>query len=236
MRAQDAMTCQVVSVVEDTTLADAIHLMLARQISGLPVVDREQRPVGFLTQGDLLRRIELGMHPRRPSWMEFFRGPGRQAQDYVRTHTHRVGDIMTRDLVAVAEDTLLDEVVALMEEREIKRVLVVRHGTLVGLISHADLLRALQAHLEDAAAPCSDQEIRKRLLGLLEAESWAPRTGFRVSCMAGVVTLEGMLFDERERAALRVAAQSIAGVKRVDDQMTWVDPVSGLTLGPDPAT
>ena len=215
MRASDVMIQQIVSVAEDATLAEAVRLMLGKGVSGLPVTDPQGRPVGVVTEGDLLRRAELGTQRQRPSWIEFFRGPGRQAEDYVRTHARRVADVMTCDPVTVTEDARLEEVVALMERRGIKRILVVRDGRLVGLVSRADLLRALLPQLEAEAPACgSDEEIRERLLRSLQKESWAPRESLRVSCEAGVLTLDGVIFDERERAALRVAAESTVDLRR----------------------
>lgn len=151
-------------------------------------------------------------------------------------HTRRVADVMTRGPVAVGEDAPLDEVVALMERRGIKRVLVVTDGRLTGLVSRSDLLRALLTQLEAEAPACSDEEIRERLLRSLEGESWAPRASLRVHCAGGVIALEGVIYDEREREALLVAAQGIPGVKHVEDQLTWLDPVSGTVVTPVQAT
>ena len=234
MHAADIMTRHVVSVAEDATLGEAIRLMLRKAVSGLPVVDREARPVGVVTEGDLLRRVELGTERQRPRWVEFFRGPGRRAGEYVRTHTRRVADVMSRDPVAVGGDTPLEEVVSLMERHGIKRVLVVREERLVGLVSRADLLRMLLPALEPETPACgSDEEIRDRLLRSLEKEGWVTREGLQVSCKDGVVTLKGTIFDERQAQALRVAAEAIPGVRRVEDHLLWVDLVANIMVAPE---
>jgi len=145
MKASDVMSRNILSVGRDAAIAEAIRLMLDNRISGLPVIDTAGRLVGILTEGDLLRRSETGTERHRPRWLEILMGPGRLAGEYVRTHGRKVAEIMTRDLVSVTPDTPLDEIVALMERRRIKRVPVLDGDTPVGIVSRADLLRALAA-------------------------------------------------------------------------------------------
>src|SRR6516165_2504909 len=152
MIASDVMTRTVLSVRPDATIAEAIRLMLDNRISGLPVIDEAGRLVGMLTEGDLLRRGETGTERHRPRWLEILMGPGRLAGDYVRTHGRRIGEVMTRDPVSVTPDTPLKEVVELMERRRIKRVPVLDGDVPVGILSRADLLRALLGALEEKPA------------------------------------------------------------------------------------
>ena len=99
MKASDVMTCTILSVRPDATIAEAIRMMLDNRISGLPVVDEAGRLVGILTEGDLLRRGETGTERHRPRWLEILMGPGRLAEEYVRTHGRKIGEVMTRDPV-----------------------------------------------------------------------------------------------------------------------------------------
>jgi CBS domain-containing protein len=231
MNASDLMTKNIATVPTGTTIADAVHLMLTKGISGLPVVDSEDRPVGILTEGDLLRRAELGTERRRPAWLEFLRGPSRQAEDYILTHAHKVDDVMARDVVTVEEDTPAEAVVSVMQERRIKRVPVLRDGRIVGIVSRADLLRALLPCLVPGpAAGGSDDDIRRGVEMALVGERWAPREGVQVSCQDGIVTLTGVIFEESDRDALRVVAEGVPGVKRVRDELIWVEPLSGMTV------
>lgn len=231
MIASDAMTPTVVTVTSGTDLGQAVRLMLERGISGLPVVDAAGKPVGILTEGDLLRRTELGTERHRPAWMQFVRGPGREAADYVRTHARKVDEVMTRDLVTAEADAPLESVVSLMEKHGIKRVPVVRDGRLVGLVSRADLLRQLLPGLTVSdESGATDDELRGRVEAALRAQRWAPRESLRVTCAAGVVTLEGVILDDRERGAIRVAAENVPGVRGVKDALVWVDPGTGISL------
>jgi CBS domain-containing protein len=230
MNAADVMSRNLVSVGREATVAEAIHLMLDHQISGLPVVDAG-KPIGILTEGDLLRRVETGTERHRPRWLEMLMGPGRLAGEYVRTHSRRVGEIMTRELVSVTPDTLLDEIVALMERRRIKRVLVVEDETLVGIVSRADLLRALVRTLAaEPAAKGGDEEIHARILAELARVSWVPRDGLSITVAEGVVGFDGVILDEKEREALRVVVENVPGVKAVEDRLVWVEPLSGIIL------
>jgi CBS domain-containing protein len=235
MQAAEVMTRKLVSIREDATVRDAIHLMLDNQISGLPVVDGAGHVVGIVTEGDLLRRSETGTERRRPRWLEILMGPGRLSGEYVRTHTRRVGDIMTRDVATVPASAELDQIVETMERRRVKRVPVTEGDRLVGIVSRADLLRALVQRLDQPPAPAAagDAAIRDRVLAELEAANWAPRVGVTIDVKDGVVLLEGVVSDDKERAALRVAAENVPGVKGVVDRLVWVDPVSGTVIDPN---
>jgi CBS domain-containing protein len=235
MKAADIMTRDVVSVRPETTLAEAVRLMLARQISGLPVVDGDGRLVGMLTEGDLLRRAETDTERRRARWLELLLGPGRMAEEYVRTHGRRIAEIMTPEVVAVAQEAPLDEVVRLMERHRIKRVPVLRDGALVGIVSRADLLRALSGLLERGEeGGGGDAVIRERVLAEMTRAAWAPREGITVTVTGGIVALDGVVTDDKERTALRVAAENVPGVKAVRDRLVWVEPVSGTVVEGEP--
>ena len=148
MNASDVMTRKVVSVRLDAPVGDAIRLMLDHRISGPPVVDGDSKVIGILTEGDLLRRAETGTERHRPRWLELLLGPGRLAGEYVRTHGRKVGEIMTEDVVSVAEDTPLVEIVRLMEGHRVKRLPVLRGDALVGIVTRADLVRTLAQLIE----------------------------------------------------------------------------------------
>jgi predicted transcriptional regulator len=160
-------------------------------------------------------------------------GPGRLADEYVRTHGRKISEVMTTNPATVEEDTPLQDVVTLLEKRQIKRVPVVRGDSVVGIISRANLLHAL-ASLSAEAAPTKveDQSIREHLLHKLDKEKWAPLAALDISVRNGVVDLWGAIGDERERQALIVAAENIPGVKGVKDHLAWIDPMSGMMLLP----
>jgi len=231
MNASDVMSGNVLSVRPEATIAEAIRLMLDNRISGLPVLDETGRLVGILTEGDLLRRGETGTERHRPRWLEILMGPGRLAEEYVRTHGRRIAEVMTRDPVGVSPDTPLEEIVALMERHRIKRVPVLDGDVPVGILSRADLLRGLAGALAEApVAAASDEEIHERILAELARAAWVPRDGVAITVKNGVVDLNGVILDEKERVALRVAAENVPGVRAVQDHLVWVEPVSGTVI------
>jgi CBS domain-containing protein len=230
MKAKDVMTAGVVTVAEDASINEAIRLMLQRKISGLPVVDAAGTLVGMVTEGDFLRRSELGTARHTPRWIEFLSGSGKLAENYVHAAGRKVRDVMTDKVYSVDEETPLSEVVEIMERRRVKRLPVLRGAKLVGIVTRANLLHAL-AGLQQANAPASsDITIRTRLMAELEKQSWAPLVAIDIVVTDGVVKLTGAIFDERQRHALRVAAENIPGVKHVEDRLVWIEPMSGMVI------
>jgi CBS-domain-containing membrane protein len=231
MKASDVMTRRIVSVAPDASIEDAVALMLKHRISGLPVLDASHHLVGIITEGDFLRRAETGTERSRPRWLEFIIGPGRAADEYVRARGRKVGEIMTRDLKTVAEDTPLDHVVALMEENHIKRLPVMRGDELVGIVSRANLLHALASLAREGAPMAADDaSIRERLIRELEKQFWAPLAMINIIVRHGVVEYWGSILEEHEREALKVAAENIPGVTGVRDHLALVDPASGTVI------
>jgi CBS domain-containing protein len=235
MLAKDVMTSPVLSISPDATILQAVRTMLQRRISGLPVIDKDDRLVGMLTEGDLLRRVETGTERRRPRWLEFLLGPGRLADEYTRTHGRKVKDVMTGDPLTVTEDAALDEVVKLMEKRQIKRVPVVRDGKIAGIVTRANLLHALAGVSRETSvsAESTDAAIRSAFLAELVKEKWAPIALINPIVRNGVVELWGTITDERERQALIVAAENVPGVRSVRDHLAWVEPTSGMVYQPE---
>lgn len=231
MNAADVMTRSILSVTPDASLIEAIRLMLDNHVSGLPVIDDAGQLVGILTEGDLLRRGETGTERQRSRWLEILMGPGRLASEYVRTHGRKIDDIMTREPVSVAPEAPLDEIVELMERHRIKRVPVLDGDKLIGIVSRADFLRALARRLDEQASQVvGDDEIRERILAELAKVSWVPRDGIEIAVENGVVKLNGVILDENEREALRVAAENVSGVRVVEDHLVWVEPISGTII------
>jgi CBS domain-containing protein len=228
MRAMDVMTTDVITVVPDMTIQGLAQLLAERGISGAPVVDSNGNLVGIVSEGDLLRRAEIGTarrhrERRRSWWLDHF--ASELARDYIKTHGQRVEDIMTRDVVTVAEDADLGDVAALLEARRIKRVPVMRDGKIVGIISRANLVRALGTSKGALQHPAEadDRTIRKQLLAELGREEWARLWPEDVIVRDGIVHF--WLSDdepEENKRALRVAAETIPGVRGVEEHVVPV--------------
>lgn len=216
----EVMTREVIAIRRDATLIQAVRLMMDARISGLPIVDEAGRVIGILTEGDLLRRAETGTKVKSGWLANFFGAPGAQAGRYVQAYTRRVADLMTSAVVSVEEDTPMSEVVRLMERYRIKRLPVLRDGRLIGLISRADLVRALGQALLSAAQTADDATIVQRIQEKLRGQPWAERR-ISIVCENGEVVLDGWVFDRRVWAAYRALVESVPGVKRVEDRLVF---------------
>jgi CBS domain-containing protein len=230
MRAHQIMTRQVTTVSPDTTIVEAARTMLQNHISGLPVVDADGRLVGIVSEGDFIRRAEIGTQRKRGRWLSFLLGPGSAAADFVREQGRKVGEVMTQDPLTVAEDTPLEAIVQLMEKNNVKRLPVMRNDRIVGIVSRANLLQAVAGLARDVPDPTADDDhIRDRIIATIRKNNWMP-FGLNVIVRNGVVHLNGMITEDRSRKAAIVAAETVAGVKEVHDHLCWIEPMSGMYL------
>jgi CBS domain-containing protein len=224
------MTRRVTTVPTNAPIGTAIRVMLQNRISGLPVVNAAGDLAGIVTEGDLLRRDEVSTVRHRPRWLELLVSRGRLAEEYVRAHGRKVEEVMTPEVATVTEETGLEDIVALMEKRHVKRLPVLRGRQIVGIVSRADILRALAGRMAHAVVSggATDEAIREAILAELQNQPWSGRDTIDVSVAEGVVHFRGAIFDERERRALHVAAENVPGVKGIEDHVVYVEPVSGM--------
>jgi CBS domain-containing protein len=230
MKVKDVMTMKVISIEPNATVMKAARLMLQRHISGLPVVTPAGELVGIVTEGDFLRRTEIGTRRRRSLWHDILSGSGKVADEYVHAHGRLVHEVMTLDPVTITEDADLTEVVDLMEKRSVKRLPVMRGKALVGIVSRANLMRAFATMGSLGPALATDEEIREQLVAQLDKENWAPVGTIEINVRDGVVHYWGMITDERVRTALIAAAENTPGVKEVRDHLSWLEPYSGIVF------
>jgi CBS domain-containing protein len=221
VQVSDIMTRELISVAPDASIDTAIDLMLDHHISGLPVIDNAGRLVGILTEGDLLRRPEIGTQRERSNWRDAFVGTRGAARKYVHSHGVRVKDVMIGDPVVVAEDASLDDVARLMETRGVKRLPVTRQGAVIGIVSRANLIGALVAHHRQVTQAASDEMlIREQILKEIEAQDWAAGVIVDVSVRNGTDDLWGTVVEVEQAEALRALVESTPGVQRVDAYLT----------------
>lgn len=218
MRASDVMTSNVISVTPDMTVREVARIFVDNGISGAPVVDPDGHVAGMISEGDLLRRSEIGTEERtRSSWLDLW-SASHEARDYIKTHAVKVRDVMASGVVSVRPETPLGEVAGILETRRIKRVPVMKAGRLVGIVSRANLVQALASVPDEPSTDVtlSDAEIRAMLMGELAGRKWS-FAGRNIVVTDGVVHLWGIFHSIEAVDAVRVAAQNIPGVKRVED-------------------
>src|SRR3954467_15107735 len=212
MRAHQIMTRSVVTVAPETAILEAANLMLQRHVSGLPVVDAAGKLVGIVSEGDFIRRGEIGTQRKRGRWLRFILGSAGAATDFVREHGRKVSEVMTREPLTITEETALDEIVATMETNGVKRLPVMRSGQLVGIVSRANLLQAVASLAREVPDPTADDDhIRRRIMDVLEKNEWCP-IGLGVLVRDGIVHLSGIITDEHWRQAAIVGAENVAGM------------------------
>jgi CBS-domain-containing membrane protein len=196
-------------------------LLVEHSISAVPVVDKDNRVVGMVSEGDLLHRAETGTERRRSWWLEMVASTNQLAGKYVKSHSGSVKDVMTRDVISVIEETTVADIAILLETNRIKRVPVLHGSKLVGIVSRANLVQALAMTINErpTSAEADDRAIRDRLLAELKAQKWAEVSPANITVKNGVVHLWSPYYSDQEKRALIVAAESIPGVRRVEDHM-----------------
>jgi len=230
MRAMDVMTTGVITVDPDTSVQAIATLLSERGISGVPVVDAADRLLGIVSEGDLLHRVETGTERltrrRRSWWLDTIASDQELARDYVKSHGRTAKDVMTREVISVTDTTDLAEVAMLLETKRIKRVPVLHEGKLVGIVSRANLVRALAVTKSDSAvdAATDDRAIRSKLLAELMGQEWFKTQDWFKIWAADVIVRDRVVHfwlaanqTEEERRALRIAAENTAGVRCVEE-------------------
>jgi CBS domain-containing protein len=222
MKAKDVMVTNVISVDPEASVREVANTLLKNRISALPVVDRHRKLIGIISEGDLMRRAETTTDFRRSWWLEMFARKSKEAlaTEYVKSHARRVKDIMTQKVITAKPNTSLRDIAALLEKNYIKRVPIVAGGKVVGIVSRANLIQALASAPEDTArTKMTDAMIRKRVMTQLKSERWSKRSLFNVIVEGGTVKLWGLVDSEMEREAARVAAELVAGVQAIENNL-----------------
>ncbi|MBN3751867.1 CBS domain-containing protein [Paraburkholderia sp. Tr-20389] len=224
MLAIDVMTPSVICAQPDMTVQEAAKRLVDNGISGMPVVDASGALVGIVSEGDLLHRVETGTETRRSRWLELFSTTRDLASTFVKEHGRSVADVMTASVWTVDWQMPVADIADLMETRRIKRVPVMRGGTLIGIVTRGNLIRALAS----AAAPAqtqdgqsvSDREIAEAIVAALSGKRWALAKE-NVIVKDGVAHLWGVIQSEEEERALCVAALEVKGVKEARAHLSY---------------
>ncbi len=214
MRVKDVMSTVVVSVSPDNSVWHAAEIMLANQLSGLPVIHDDGAVVGIISEGDLIRRTELGRGAIDNLATADLPAEDR-AQAFVRHSSWRVGDAMSRNPIGVSEEAELGHVSELMQKHGIKRLLVTRDGGLVGIVSRADLLKALVTAKRTGVDVAAGDEALGRSIAARLADTGIEGLDVKITVIDGIVHLWGDIQNEESRRAACVVAENIRGVKGV---------------------
>ncbi len=220
MKARDVMIAPVITVGENATIRDVAKLLIEKGISAVPVVDRDGKMVGIVSEADLIHRPEAGTDRPASWWLSLISGEPAVAEEYAKSHAIKVKDVMTKNVQTARPDTPLSEIADLFEEHHVKRVPVVNEGgDLVGVVSRANIVQAFASARPKLEISAPDAMIRERLIAELKKHSWSHLHKLNVIVSNGVVDLWGVAESEPEQRAIRIAAESIPGVNAVNDHL-----------------
>jgi CBS domain-containing protein len=238
MYVEDIMNCDVVTIAPSASLQEAIFILLQQKVGSLMVIEENKRIVGILTDGDLLRRVELGTEAHhRAWWIDYLINPVHSAEEYIKTHGQQVKDLMTTDVVSVTKNDPLQKVIDIMEHQHFKSLPVVEGDLLIGVINRSDLLQRIEKNLKQEKLNhsedifISDDKIQNTLLMELNKEPWFHNKSIHFTTQNGIITITGIIADVSERNAILVATKNIPGVKDVQDKMEYIPMIIG-NFGP----
>lgn len=218
MRVGQAMTREFVSVPADASIGEAATLMTATRTSALVVMDADHRLRGLVTDGDLLRREELGTAPTTELWRTLFSDDKTLARAFAKAYGRRVETVMSKDLKTVTEDMPLAEAAQQLFALGVKTLPVVGDGKLVGILSRSDIVRTLgRLGSELTSSVSTDAEIVDAIGTRISRSGWLSpqQVGFEVN--EGTVSLRGTLSSDDQHAALVALVEGVPGVRKVDD-------------------
>jgi len=223
MLAKDIMTVDVVTVTPETPVSEIAATFLDRRISAVPVSRDGKSVIGIVSEGDLMRRPEADTDQRNPSWwLTVFSDASKLASEFKKTHGQTAADVMTKNAIVIDEQMPVAEIAEILEKNHIKRVPVMRDGALIGIVSRANLLRALASRKNTPLTPAieSDETIHDALMAVLADEAWVERGMINVIVSDGVVQLWGLVKSGAQVDAYAVAAREIPGVKSVENHIS----------------
>lgn len=226
MKARDVMTLNVVTVAPDATVSEIAALLLERRISAVAVLDEAGSLAGVVSEGDLIRRPELGTDKPGPRWLRLLASPEADARDFIKTHGLRARDVMSSPAISVSPEAPLAEIVGIMGRRGVKRVLVMDGRRLAGIVTRTDLLRALHARdaLPSQGVPVDDRALRQKILDTLASQDWTYSAVFNVQVVDGHVEVWGAVSSDEQRRAIHLAVEGVPGVRGITEHFGRVRP------------
>jgi osmotically-inducible protein OsmY len=179
----------------------------------------------------LARRAELKTDYRRSWWLKIFARKSKEALaiEYTKSHARRVKDVMIRRVITARPATSLRDIAALLEKNRIKRVPIVANGKVVGIVSRANLIQALASfRKESEPSTAADSMIRKRVMAPFKSEQWSKQSLLNATVQGGIVKLWGIVDSEAEKEAARVAAEQVAGVQAIENNVIAQPVIAGI--------
>src|SRR5580704_6553465 len=213
MKAADVMVSNVISVGSQASVQEVAEVLLRNRVSGVPVTGSQGELIGIVSEGDLMRRPEAGTQRRHSWWLHLVASKEGLASEYIKSHSRKVVDVMSRNVVTASPETPIGDVAELLERHAIKRVPIVKDGKVVGIVSRANLLQALASLKNMPAGKTDDASIRAKIVSKLANEPWTKPALMNFIVHDGTVDLWGIVDSQTEKKAVRVLVESTAGVR-----------------------
>jgi len=226
MQAKDIMSPDVVTINSSAMVDEVAGLLLEKKISAVPVVDDNEKLVGIVSEGDLIRRMSNDAEQHQSWWLKLMSSGTENAESFIKARGRTAKEVMTQNVVTVGEDMELSDVAATLESHRIKRAPVVRDGKLVGVVSRSNLLQVVagrKTEVKKATTP-NDREVRTQVHDTLVSKGFVTHGSLSVIVDDGVVELWGWVESDAERDAMILAASEIAGVIEVRDNFGRISP------------
>ena len=153
--AADIMTQKVIAARPDDPIRAVAELLLDHDISAVPVCDANGKLIGMLSEGDLMRPFSQDAMRKRAWWLNLLAEGDELAPefvDYISLGGKRARDLMTKPVISASDFTTVPEMADLMTDHKIKRLPILRDRKLVGIVSRADIVRALARMPAEVAA------------------------------------------------------------------------------------
>ncbi|WP_167772482.1 CBS domain-containing protein [Ramlibacter henchirensis] len=227
MLARDIMSSPAITVGLASSVAEVAATLRDHRIGGVPVLDCRKKLVGMVTEADLVHRYEIGTDRERElrPWWRRFQGRDTVARRYVKSHGRAVRHVMTSPVRCAEQDASLGDVASLLDAHRIGRVPILAGDEVIGIVTRADLVKALARQpAPGSLQELDDDTIRRRLVQELSAQKWWNGSWQNVYVCGGWVIFKGVVESDAYRLASRVAAENMPGVRGVqDDRVLGVD-------------
>ncbi|MDR7519072.1 MAG: CBS domain-containing protein [Armatimonadota bacterium] len=212
--ARDIMTSPVITAKPDATIKDLAALMTTHRISGIPIVTEEHELVGIVTEGDLLYKEVLPKPAEPPGIVRRLpiRAVVEDTERARKAEAVRAYEIMTSPVLTVTEAATVHEIADVMVRHGINRVVVLRAGRVVGIVSRADVLKAFRR---------PDAELAEAIRESLVHDLWINTEGVNVTVKDGIVYLDGVVERKSERDLAGRWAGMADGVVEVCNRLTY---------------
>lgn len=224
MKVRELMTTELITVGSDAPLKEAARRMIEGRVSGLLVTDGDGKLIGVITEADFVKAESDRRATKRARLLRWFS----REVDEIPSTERLVGDVMTREVVAIGPDADHAEAARLMRKAEVKRIPVVDEDRLVGIVSRSDILRAFAR---------SDMAIIEEIVDHVIGDVlWINPRLVDVRSVDGNVSLKGRLETKTDATLLAELTRRVDGVVSVDTDLTWdIDNTKLDMISPPPS-